>query len=119
MKPRRRTFLHLAAGAAALPALSCVAKAQAYPSRPVRIVIGFPAGGGADIVARLIGQWLSERLGQQFIIENRPGAGGKIATEAVVRAPTDGYTLLSIGMSAAINATLYEKLKGTSNNGRF
>jgi tripartite-type tricarboxylate transporter receptor subunit TctC len=108
--PHRRQFLHLAAGAAALPATSRVAMAQAYPSRPVRIIVGFPAGGGADIVARLIGQWLSERLGQQFIIENRPGAGTNIATEAVVRAPADGYTLLLVHSSNAMNATLYDKL---------
>jgi tripartite-type tricarboxylate transporter receptor subunit TctC len=106
----RRTFLHLAAGAGALPAASRFAWAQAYPSRPVRIV-GFPAGGGADIVARLTGQWLSERLGQPFIIENRPGAGSNIATEAVVRAPADGYTLLLVSAANAINTTLYEKLK--------
>jgi tripartite-type tricarboxylate transporter receptor subunit TctC len=93
MKLPRRQFLHLAAGAAALPAMSRIAKAQAYPARPVRIIVGFPPAGGADIVARLMGQWLSERLGQQFIIENRPGAGGNIGTEAVVRAPADGYTV--------------------------
>ena len=87
MKLPRRQFLHLAAGAAALPAVSRIARAQTYPTRPVRIIVGFPAGGPTDIIARLIGQWLSERLGQQFIIENRPGAGGNIATEAVVRAP--------------------------------
>src|SRR5215510_8264406 len=110
MKLPRRNFLHLAAGAAALPAVSRIAKAQPYPSRPVRIVVGFPAGGGADIVARLIGQWLSERLGQQFIVENRPGAGSNIATEVVVRAPSDGYTLLLVNAPAAINATLYDKL---------
>src|SRR5262245_47760175 len=110
MKLPRRNFLHLLAGAAALPAVSRIAWAQAYPSRPVRIIVGFPAGGGADIVARLIGQWLSERLGQQFVIENRPGAGTNIATEAVVRAAADGYTLLLVHASNAFNATLYDKL---------
>src|SRR5215510_6696726 len=110
MKLPRRNFLHLAAGVAALPAVSRVAWAQAYPSRPVRIIVGFAAGGGGDIIARLIGQWLSERLGQQFIIENRPGAGTNIATEAVVHAPADGYTLLLVTASNAINATLYDKL---------
>ena len=110
MKLPRRKFLHLATGAAALPAVSRFAWAQAYPSRPVRIIAGFPAGGGADIVARLIGQWLSERLGQQFVVENRPGAGSNIATEAVVRAPADGYTLLLVHASNAINTTLYDKL---------
>src|SRR6185369_2844962 len=102
--------LHLAASAAALPAVSRIAWAQAYPSRPVRLIVGFPAGGGADIVARLIGQWLSERLGQSFVIENRPGAGSNIATEAVVRALPDGYTLLLVTAANAINASLYEKL---------
>ena len=110
MKLPRRQFLHLAAGTAALPAVSRVARAQAYPSRPVRIIVGFAPGQAIDIVTRIIGQWLSERLGQQFIIENRPGAGGNIATEAVVRAPPDGYTLLAIGSNNMINATLYEKL---------
>ena len=110
MKLPRRKFLHLAAGAAALPAMSRIAGAQSYPSRPVRIIVGFPAGGGVDIVARLIGQWLSERLRQPFVIENRPGAGSNIATEVVVRAPADGYTLLLVHASNAINATLYDKL---------
>src|SRR5512144_1449210 len=94
--PHRRHFLHLAAGAVALPALPQIARAQAYPTRPVRIVVGFAPGGGADIMARLIGPWLSERFGQSFIIENRPGAGSNIGTEAVVRAPADGYTLLLV-----------------------
>jgi tripartite-type tricarboxylate transporter receptor subunit TctC len=106
----RRTFLHLAAGAAALPALPRIATAQTYPSQPVRLVIGFPAGAGGDIVARLIGPWMSERLGRPFVIDNRPGAGGNIATEAVVRAPADGYTLLLATPPNAINATLYDKL---------
>jgi tripartite-type tricarboxylate transporter receptor subunit TctC len=110
MKLPRRRFLHLAAGAAALPAVSRVANAQSYPTRPVRIVVGFTAGGSTDIGARLIGQWLQERLGQSFIVENRPGAGTNIATESVVRAPPDGYTLLMIGPSSAVNATLYDKL---------
>jgi hypothetical protein len=105
--PHRRQFLHLAAGAAALPFAPHVARAQAYPSRPVRLVVGYPAGGGTDITARLIGQWLSERLAQPFITENRPGAGSNIATEAVVRAPPDGYTLLVFGPAAAINTTFY------------
>ena len=111
MKLPRRNFLHLAAGAAALPAVSRFARAQTYPTRPVRIIVGFPASGGTDITARLIGQWLSERLGQQFVIENRPGGGGNIGTEAVVRAPADGYTLIVVGAWNAINATLYENLK--------
>ena len=107
---RRRTFLRLAAGAAAFPLCPRFAWSQAYPSRPVRIVVGLAAGGGVDVLARLIGQWLSERLGQSFIIENRPGAGSNIGTEAVVRAPPDGYTLLLVNSANAINATLYEKL---------
>jgi tripartite-type tricarboxylate transporter receptor subunit TctC len=110
MKLPRRRFLHLAAGAAALPAVSRIAWAQAYPARPVRIIVPFAPAGSTDIVARLIGQWLSERLGQQFAIENRPGAGSNIGTEVVVNAPPDGYTLLLIGASSAINATLYDKL---------
>jgi tripartite-type tricarboxylate transporter receptor subunit TctC len=110
MKLPRRQFLHLAAGAAALPAVLRIARAQAYPSRPVRIIVAAAPGGGNDIVARLIGQWLSERLGQQFIIENRPGGGGNIGTEAVVRAASDGYTLLLVTAANAINATLYGNL---------
>jgi len=107
----RRQFLYLvAASAAALPAASRVAWAQTYPSQPVRVIVGFAAGGPNDILARLIGQWLSERLGQPFVIENRLGAGSNIATEAVVRAPPDGYTLLLVGSPNAINATLYDKL---------
>jgi tripartite-type tricarboxylate transporter receptor subunit TctC len=106
----RRQFLRLAAGAGVLPAASRFARAQAYPSRPVRIIVGFAAGGGVDITARLIGQWLSERLGQNFVIENRAGAGGNIGTEAVVNAPPDGYTLLLATVPNAVNATLYEKL---------
>jgi tripartite-type tricarboxylate transporter receptor subunit TctC len=110
LKLPRRQFLHLAAGAAALPAVSRIAWAQAYPTRPVRIIIGFAPGGVVEIVARLIGQSLSERLGQPFIIESRPGAASNIATEAVVRAPPDGYTLLVVSSANAINATLYDKL---------
>jgi tripartite-type tricarboxylate transporter receptor subunit TctC len=110
MKLPRRNFLHLVASAAALPAVSRFAWAQAYPSRPVRIVVGVAAGGTSDTLARLIGQWLSERLGQPFIIDNRPGGGTNIATEAVVRAPADGYTLLMVSTTQAINATLYNKL---------
>jgi tripartite-type tricarboxylate transporter receptor subunit TctC len=110
MKLPRRQFLHLAAGVAALPPLSRAARAQTYPTRPVRVIVGFPPGGSTDIAARLIGQWLSERLGQQFIIENRPGAGTNIATEAVVRASPDGYTLLLASTPNAVNATLYDKL---------
>jgi len=108
--PHRRQFLHLAAGAAVLPALPRIARAQGYPSRPVRIIVGFAAGGTTDILARLIGQWLSERLDQPFIIENRPGAGTNIGTETVVRASPDGYTLLLVPTASAINATLYGKL---------
>ena len=111
MKRPRRNFLHLAAGVAALPAVLQIAKAQSYPSRPVHLISGFPAGGPSDLIARLIGQWLSERLGQPFIIENRPGAGGNIATEVVVQSPPDGYTLLMVATPNAINATLYERLK--------
>jgi tripartite-type tricarboxylate transporter receptor subunit TctC len=110
-KPSRRKFLNLAAGAIALPAVSRIAWAQAYPTRPLRIIAGFPAGSTTDIVSRLIGQWLQERLGQACIIENRPGAGGNIATEAAVRAPPDGYTLLLVSSSHAINATVYDNLK--------
>ena len=110
MKLPRRQFLHLAAGAAALPALPRIARAQAYPTRPVRVIVGFTPGSAPDIVARLMGQWLSERLGQPFVIENRPGAGSNIATEAVVRATPDGYSLLLVGGYNAINATLYDGL---------
>src|SRR5690242_1169614 len=106
----RRQFLSLATGAAALPLAPHVARAQAYPSRPVRIIVPFAPGGSNDILGRLIGQWLSERLGQQFVVENRPGAATNIATEAVVRAPADGYTLLLVGPPNAINATLYDQL---------
>jgi tripartite-type tricarboxylate transporter receptor subunit TctC len=110
MKLPRRQFLRLAAGAAAIPAVSQVAHAQAYPSRPIRMIIGYPPGGSADITARLTGQWLSERLGQPVVIESRPGAATNLATEAVVRAPADGYTLLLVAPANAINATLYDKL---------
>jgi tripartite-type tricarboxylate transporter receptor subunit TctC len=110
MKLSRRNFLHLAAGAAALSAGSRLVWAQAYPSRPVRVIVPFAPAGTTDILARLIGQWLSERLGQQFVIDNRPGSGGNLGTEAVVRAPADGYTLLLVGGWNAINATLYDKL---------
>jgi tripartite-type tricarboxylate transporter receptor subunit TctC len=109
MKLPRRQFLHLAAGAAALPAVSRTALAETYPARPVRIVVGFAPGGSGDILARLIGQSLSERLGQPFVVENRPGANGNIATEAVVRAPTDGYALLMVSSENAANAALYDK----------
>jgi tripartite-type tricarboxylate transporter receptor subunit TctC len=110
MKLPRRKFLHLAAGAAALPAVSRLASAQTYPARPVRIIVPYAPGGTTDIVARLIGQSLSERLGQQFIIENRPGAGGNVGTEVVARAPPDGYSFLLVTTTNAVNATLYEKL---------
>jgi tripartite-type tricarboxylate transporter receptor subunit TctC len=110
MKLPRRNFLHLAAGAAALPAVARIARAQTYPSRPVRLLVGFAPGGPGDVLARLMGQWLSERLGQPFVVENRTGAATNIATEAVVRAPADGYTLLFVTMANAINATLYDKL---------
>src|SRR5215471_17590646 len=110
MKLPRQNFLHLAAGAAALPAVSRIAFAQAYPSRPVRIVVTFPAGSTSDILARPMAQWLQERLGQPFVIDNRPGAGGTIGTEAVVRASPDGYTLLLISGAHTVNATLYDKL---------
>jgi tripartite-type tricarboxylate transporter receptor subunit TctC len=110
MKLPRRNFLHLAASAAALPAVSHIARAQAYPSRPVRMIVPIAPGGAQDILARLMGQWLSERLGQPFVIDNRPGGGSNIGTEAVVRAPADGHTLLLIPPDSAINATLYDKL---------
>jgi tripartite-type tricarboxylate transporter receptor subunit TctC len=111
MKLPRRQFLHLTASAAALPAVSRIARAQAYPSRPVRWIVGYTAGGGNDIFARLMGQWLQERLGQPFVIENRPGAGSNIATEVVVNAPADGYTLLLANFANASNASLYGNLK--------
>jgi tripartite-type tricarboxylate transporter receptor subunit TctC len=110
MKLLRRQFLHLAAGAAVLPAVSRLAWAQSYPTRPVRIIVGFPAGGPTDIVARLMAQWLSERLGQQFVIENRPGAASNIGTEAALKAPPDGYTLLQVTSTNAVNVTFYENL---------
>jgi tripartite-type tricarboxylate transporter receptor subunit TctC len=110
MKLPRRKFLHLTAAAAALPAVSRFAWAQAYPTRPVRVMVGFAPAGATDIFSRLISQWLSERLGQQFVVENRPGAATNLAAEAVVRAPPDGYTLLGFDVSAAFNATLYDKL---------
>src|SRR5262245_44372748 len=110
MKLPRRQFLHLAAGAAALPAVSRVARAQAYPSRPVHLIVPIAPGGATDIVARLMGQWLSERLSQPFVVENRTGAATNLGTEAVVRAPADGYTLLLCSTVNATNATLYDKL---------
>src|SRR5215470_5035915 len=108
--PHRRQFLHLAAGVAALPVVPRVARAQAYPARPVRLIVPIAAGGTQDILARLVGQWLSERLGQPFVIDNRPGGGGNIGTEAVVRAPPDGYTLLLVSGANLINDALYDKL---------
>src|SRR5262245_52519070 len=110
MMASRRKLISLAGGAAAIPCFSSVARPQSYPTRPVRIIVGFAAGTGADILARLLGQWLSERLGQQFVTENHPGAGTNLATEAVVRSRPDGYTLLAVSPANAINATLYEKL---------
>src|SRR5262249_23491483 len=110
MKLPRRNFLHLAACAAALPTASRFAWAQAYPTRPVRVIVGFVPGNPPDIVARLTGQWLSERLGQPFVVENRPGASGYIGTEVVVRSPPDGYTLLVTGVNDVVGATLYDKL---------
>src|SRR5262245_4285638 len=110
MKPPRRRFLHLAASAIVLPALPRIARAQAYPTRPVRLIVPLAAGGATDIVARLMAQWLSDRLGQPFVIDNRPGGGSNIGTEAVVRASPDGYTLLMASTTNAINATLYDKL---------
>src|SRR5215813_14080143 len=110
MKLPRRNFLHLAAGAAVLTGVSRIARAQAYPTRPVRIVVGLTAGSASDILARLVGQWLSERLGQQFVVENRPGAGTNLAAEAVLRSAPDGYTLLLTASPNAINASLYDKL---------
>src|SRR5579862_8469043 len=111
MKLPRRQFLHLAAGAGALPVASRIAGAETYPSRPVRLIVGFPAGGLTDILARLLSPWLSERLGQQFIVEDQPGAGTNLATETVVRALPDGYTFLMATSTNAINATLYDNLK--------
>jgi tripartite-type tricarboxylate transporter receptor subunit TctC len=110
MKLSRRQCLRVVAGAAVLPALSRIVRAQAYPTRPVRLVVGFPPGQTADLIARLMGHWLTERLGQPVIIDNRPGASSNIATESVVRSPADGYTLLSVNSSNLINATLYDKL---------
>src|SRR5258708_3919764 len=110
MKLPRRRFLHLAAGAAALPAISRAARAQTYPAKPVRIVVGFAAGGVSDVAAGVIGEWLSERLGEQFIIDNRRGAASNIATELVAHSAADGYTLLLVGPGAAVNATLYQNL---------
>src|ERR1700744_5613309 len=106
----RRSFLRLAAGAAVFPVASHIASAQTYPARSVRIIVGFPAGNASDLFARLIGQWLSDRLGQSVVVENRPGAGNNIGTETVVRAPPDGYTLLLVTATSAVNATLYDNL---------
>jgi tripartite-type tricarboxylate transporter receptor subunit TctC len=111
MKLPRRNFLHLGAGAAALPVMSRIAWAQTYPARPVHWIVGFPPASGPDIAARLVGQWLSERLGQQVVVEDRPGAGGTIATEAVVHAAPDGYSLLCATSANAVNATFYPNLK--------
>jgi tripartite-type tricarboxylate transporter receptor subunit TctC len=110
MKLPRRKFLHLAAGAATLPATSRIARAQAYPSRPVRIIVGFPPGGAATVVTRIMAQWLSDRLGQQFIVENKPGAATNLSIQTVVNSPPDGYTLLFIGASAAVNVSLFDNL---------
>ena len=109
--PHRRQFLHLAAGAAALPTASRVARAETYPARPVGLIVTFAAGGSNDIVARLMGQWLSERLGQQFVVENRPGAGGNIGTEAATKATPDGYTLVIVSTANAISGSLYNHLR--------
>jgi tripartite-type tricarboxylate transporter receptor subunit TctC len=116
--PHRRHILHLAAGAAALPGVSNIASAQSYPSRPVRIIVGFPAGGTTDIAARLIAQWLTERLGQPVVVENRPGASANLAAEAVVRSPPDGYTLLAVTSSNTVNATFFDKLSFSSTRHR-
>src|SRR5262245_14328099 len=110
MKLPRRQFLHLVVSAAALPALPRIVREQTYPTRPVRIIVGYPPGGATDAIARLIAQPLSERLGQQFVVDNRPGPGGNVGTEAVVRSEPDGYTLLLIFSGNAINATFYDKL---------
>ena len=110
MKLPRRNFLHLAAGAAALPAVSRIARAQAYPTRPVRMIVGFASGGIADVFARLIGQWLSERMGQQFVVENRTGAGSNLSIETVAKSQPDGYTLVMISSTNARNATFYKNL---------
>src|SRR5215813_3509878 len=110
MKLPRRNFLHLAAGAASLPAMSRFACAQAYPTRPLRWIVGFPPGGGADTVARIMGAWLSERLGQQVVIENRPGASTNIATQAVINSAPDGYTLLHYGASTVVNTSIFQNL---------